>query len=155
MTSRNVPDVRRLVQEVLVCLSLFNKVLGVKIWCKLSNTYLSRFRVETSGYNSPRTTQRFLEEDPSILSKKFSWDSGHQLLQAMTCAPIDGESIASIDGHITIFHEIHFFNSLSKTTVLQDSSSKAPSTDLRPVSRGLVRQVQVSLFYFNLLHLIN
>lgn len=36
---------------------------------KVSNTYYSRFRVEMSGYESPRITLRVLREDLCILPK--------------------------------------------------------------------------------------
>ena len=43
-----------------------------------------------------------LEEDPSILAKKLSWDNSHQRGKVMRHGPINGESISSIGGHLNI-----------------------------------------------------
>ena len=61
----------------------------MKFGGKVLNMYYSRFTVETSGYDSPRTTLRVLEEDPSILAKKLSLGSAYLQLQVTSRRPID------------------------------------------------------------------
>ena len=57
------------------------------------NMYYNFFRVEKSGYDSPRTTLGVLEEDPSKITKKLSNDSGYLWNQSTSCHLIDEESM--------------------------------------------------------------
>ena len=58
--------------------------------------------------------------------------------QATRHGPIGRATIAYVDGNLDIFPRVHFGQSLTKTTNVQDGWSQGPSTDLRPVGRGFV-----------------
>lgn len=70
------------------------------------------------GYDTSRTTLRVVNEDPFILTKKLTMDTVYQRWQTTGRAPIDGASIASIDGHLAIFQKCQTGNSLTKTMVV-------------------------------------
>ena len=83
-----------------MCLGVFQGVLRVGIRSNfvkiVKNTCKSVFRVKTSGYDSPRTTLRVLEEEPSIDPHKQYLGSVKPQDQSMSNRLFDALSIVSL-----------------------------------------------------------